>query len=65
MTGHTYGPHDPSTAPKFVTVGVKGGVVGATFTALRKERVIEPCGDETSSDAGTHGHRIYLWRAAA
>lgn len=45
--------------------GVKGGVVGATFTALHKAGVIEPCGDETSTDAGTHGHRLYQWRAAA
>lgn len=45
--------------------GVKGGVVGATFTALRKEGVIAPCGDETSSDPGTHGHRIFLWIGAA
>lgn len=42
--------------------GVKGGVVGAAFTALHKARVIEPCGDETSTDVGTHGHRIYQWR---
>lgn len=44
--------------------GVKGGVVGATFTALRKEGVIKPVGDEVSTDRGTHGHRIYLWSAA-
>lgn len=44
--------------------GVKGGVVGATFTALRKEGVIKPVGDEVSTDVGTHGHRIYLWSAA-
>lgn len=42
--------------------GVKGGTVGATFTALRKEGVIRSCGDETSTDAGTHGHRIYMWQ---
>lgn len=45
--------------------GVKGGVVGATFTALRKEGVIKPVGDEVSTDAGTHGHRIYRWIGAA
>lgn len=39
--------------------GVKGGVVGATFTALRKEGVIKPVGDEVSTDVGTHGHRIF------
>lgn len=42
--------------------GVKGGVVGAAFTAMNKAGVIEPCGDETSTDPGTHGHRIFLWR---
>lgn len=41
--------------------GVKGGVVGATFTALRQAGVIRACGDETSTDPGTHGHRIFLW----
>lgn len=45
--------------------GVKGGVVGATFTALRKEGVIKPVGDEISTDKGTHGHRIYRWIGAA
>jgi hypothetical protein len=44
--------------------GVRGGVVGATFTALRNEGVIAPCGDEVSTDPGTHGHRLFLWRAA-
>lgn len=45
--------------------GVKGGVVGATFTRLHKAGVIEPCGDETSTDPGTHGHRVYRWVGAA
>lgn len=45
--------------------GVKGGVVGATFAALRKEGVIRACGDATSTDAGTHGHRIFLWIGVA
>ena len=45
--------------------GVKGGVVGAAFTALRKEGVIQACGDETSTDEGTHGHRIYRWVGVA
>lgn len=44
--------------------GVKGGVVGATFTALRQAGVIRSVGDETSTDAGTHGHRIYQWIGA-
>jgi hypothetical protein len=26
--------------------------------------VIQPCGDEVSTDPGTHGHRLFLWRAA-
>jgi len=41
--------------------GVKGGVVGAAFSALRKAGVIRAVGDETSTDEGTHGHRIYQW----
>lgn len=41
--------------------GVKGGVVGATFTALKNEGVIKPCGDDTSTSASTHGHRIFQW----
>ena len=45
--------------------GVKGGVVGAAFTALRKEGVIKAVGDETSTDRGTHGHRIYQWVGVA
>lgn len=45
--------------------GLKGGVVGATFTSLRKRGVIRAVGDETSTDAGTHGHRLYLWIGAA
>ena len=45
--------------------GVKGGVVGAAFTALRKEGVIRAVGDETSTDPGTHGHRVYLWQGSA
>lgn len=45
--------------------GVKGGVVGATFTALKNEGVIRTCGDETSTDEGTHGHRIFKWIGAA
>lgn len=45
--------------------GVKGGVVGATFTALKNEGVIRACGDETSTDPGTHGHRVYRWIGAA
>lgn len=45
--------------------GIKGGVVGAAFGALHKARVIRPVGDETSTDRGTHGHRIFLWQGAA
>lgn len=44
--------------------GVKGGVVGATFNALRSEGVIRPVGDEVSTDKGTHGHRIFRWVGA-
>lgn len=46
--------------------GVRGGVVGATFNALRAAKVIRPIGDETSTDKGTHGKSVTLWiRAAA
>ena len=45
--------------------GVKGGVVGAAFTAANKAGVIRPCGDETSTDKGTHGHRIFRWIGVA
>lgn len=45
--------------------GVKGGVVGATFTALHLSGEIEPVGEETSTDKGTHGKRINRWIGAA
>lgn len=45
--------------------GVKGGVVGAAFTAAHKAGLIRPVGDETSTDAGTHGHRIFRWQGVA
>lgn len=45
--------------------GVKGGVVGATFTRLNKAEVIRSVGDETSTDKGTHGHRIFKWIGTA
>lgn len=45
--------------------GVRGGVVGATFNALRAEKVIRPVGEETSTDRGTHGKRVALWIGAA
>lgn len=45
--------------------GATGGVVGATFTALRKEGVIRAVGDETSSKGSTHGHRIFQWQGVA
>lgn len=41
--------------------GVKGGVVGKAFSSMKDAGVIRPCGDETSTDRGTHGHRIFLW----
>lgn len=41
--------------------GVKGGVVGAAFGAARRSGLIVPVGDETSSDPGTHAHRIFRW----
>jgi hypothetical protein len=44
--------------------GVKGGVVGAAFTAMNKAGVIKAVGDETSTDPGTHGHRVYLWQGS-
>lgn len=44
--------------------GVRGGVVGATFTALRVQGVIRACGDETSTAKSTNGHRIFQWVAA-
>lgn len=45
--------------------GVAGGVVGATFTALNKAGVIRPAGDDTSTGASAHGHRIFRWQGAA
>lgn len=42
--------------------GVRGGVVGATFNALRAEGVIVPAGSaETSTDKGTHGKSVARW----
>lgn len=45
--------------------GVRGGVVGATFGRLRSAGVIRPVGEESSTDAGTHGKRVALWTGAA
>ena len=45
--------------------GVRGGVVGATFTAMRKARVIRAVGDEISDQPSTNGHRIYQWIGVA
>ncbi len=45
--------------------GVKGGVVGAAFTAARKAGLIRACGDDLSSSEATHGHRIYKWVGVA
>ena len=41
--------------------GVKGGVVGAAFTAARKAGLIKRIGREPSSAASTHGHEIGQW----
>lgn len=59
-TGRPFSANDARTLH-----GVRGGVVGATFTALRTEGVIRACGDETSTDKGTHGHRIFRWIGVA
>lgn len=45
--------------------GVKGGVVGAAFSAAKNAGLIEACGDDTSSSESTHGHRIFRWRGVA
>ena len=45
--------------------GIKGGVVGAAFTRANKAGLIRPVGDETSTDKGTHGHRIFRWVGVA
>ena len=45
--------------------GVKGGVVGAAFTAARKAELIERVGREPSDSAATHGHEIGRWQAVA
>lgn len=45
--------------------GVRGGVVGATFNALRSEGLIAPVGAETSTDRGTHGKTVARWIGAA
>lgn len=45
--------------------GVKGGVVGARFTAARQAGLIKAVGDESSSSASTHGHRIFRWIGVA
>jgi hypothetical protein len=42
--------------------GVNGGIVGATFTAMRKAGLIERIGREPSTSAATHGHEIGQWR---
>lgn len=45
--------------------GVRGGVVGATFNALKAEGVIVPVGAETSTSRETHGKQVALWIGAA
>lgn len=44
--------------------GVRGGVVGATFNALKSEGVIKPIDEVTSTDKGTHGKRVLRYVAA-
>lgn len=41
--------------------GVKGGVVGATFTALRTRGLIRRIGYVTSTEPGTHAHPVGEW----
>lgn len=43
--------------------GVKGGVVGATFGALKSAGVIRCIGGEASTDRGTHGKTVARWVA--
>jgi len=45
--------------------GVRGGVVGAAFTAARKAGLIRRIGREASTDPGTHGHEIGQWVGVA
>ena len=45
--------------------GLKGGVVGATFTAMHKAGVIKAAGDTDSTGESAHGHRIYQWVGVA
>ena len=45
--------------------GVRGGVVGATFTAMRKARVIRQVGFTVSDKANTHAHPVAMWEAVA
>lgn len=45
--------------------GVRGGVVGATFNALKAEGLIKPVGAETSTDKGTHGKTVARWIGVA
>lgn len=45
--------------------GVRGGVVGATFNALRANGVIKAVGSETSSKKNTHGKDVAMWQAVA
>lgn len=45
--------------------GCTGGVVGAAFSAARKAGLIEAVGDDDSTGASAHGHRIYQWRGVA
>lgn len=45
--------------------GVSGGVVGATFTAMRQLGVIRPVGHETSTKGNTHGKPVARWVGVA
>ena len=44
--------------------GIRGGVVGATFNALRTEGVIKAVGSEPSNKKNTHGKDVARWVAA-
>lgn len=45
--------------------GCKGGVVGATFTAMRTKGVIRLVGSEASSKQNTHAHHVGRWIGVA
>lgn len=46
--------------------GVRGGVVGAAFGAMKNAGVIKPAGNLVrSTSAETHGHHVFQWIGAA